>query len=416
MTAKKGPKSAADDLDWFTVSYRSIYLTVGALLLLVVGGYLYLRQEQAPAPPPPPPVSASLTTARFTSIDGSVKVKAVGTFEWVTADRNMVLKRADLVRTGPGAAAEITFFDGTVVHVRPDSLITIEQTTEDPTTKQRRVAWHISSGEVNFQTVRRSVGQGTTEVSTPTVRGTVGSDASASVRVAPSGDSDIRMFRGSSRLQTTSGQKVELTSNEALKVDAAGQAGPKLTLPGVPVLVRPPHQSELAAADPVRAITLLEWKPVPGAVAYHLMLDFSPSFNRPLIDRRGIQDTSQDVRGLDAGKYYWRVAALDKAGNEGAFSDFSRFTLTKSERMPAAAPPPLTIDSLDVRGNIVQIKGRSEPGATVSVNGQRLEVQADGSFNEFITLEGLGKQTLLVRAVGLNGGVTEQRRSITAAF
>ena len=66
----------------------------------------------------------------------------------------MVLRKSDLVRTGPGAAAEITFFDGTVVHVRPDSLITIEETSEDPNTKRRRVAWHISSGEVNFQTRR----------------------------------------------------------------------------------------------------------------------------------------------------------------------------------------------------------------------------------------------------------------------
>ena len=37
--------------------------------------------------------------------------------------------------------AEITFFDGTVVHVRPDSLITIEDTSEDFATKRRRVAW-----------------------------------------------------------------------------------------------------------------------------------------------------------------------------------------------------------------------------------------------------------------------------------
>ena len=50
----------------------------------------------------------------------------------------MVLRKSDLVRTGPGAAAEITFFDGTVVHVRPDSLITIEETSEDPSTKRRR--------------------------------------------------------------------------------------------------------------------------------------------------------------------------------------------------------------------------------------------------------------------------------------
>ena len=79
----------------------------------------------------------------------------MGTFEWVTADPSMVLKQERPRAHRPGRRAEITFFDGTVVHVRPDSLITIEETSEDPSTKRRRVAWHISSGEVNFQTVRR---------------------------------------------------------------------------------------------------------------------------------------------------------------------------------------------------------------------------------------------------------------------
>ena len=48
---------------------------------------------------------------------------------------SMTLSRLDLVRTGSGAAAEIRFFDGDVVHVRPDSLITIEEGSEDPATK-----------------------------------------------------------------------------------------------------------------------------------------------------------------------------------------------------------------------------------------------------------------------------------------
>src|SRR4029453_5555495 len=104
---------------------------VGVVLALAGGGFYIYHIITAPVPPPkveaPMPTG---TTARFTSIEGNVKVKTVGTFEWVTADRNMVLRKSDLVRTGPGAAAEITFFDGTVVHVRPDSLITIEETSE----------------------------------------------------------------------------------------------------------------------------------------------------------------------------------------------------------------------------------------------------------------------------------------------
>jgi hypothetical protein len=410
-------KKSDDDLDWFTISYRTLY-SAAALLVVAAAVFLYLRygrtpQRAAPAPAQP----TSVTTARFTSLEGSVKVKAVGTFEWVSADRKMTLKKSDLVRTGPGSAAEITFFDGTVVHVRPDSLITIEETSEDPSTKQRRVAWHISSGEVNFQTVRHNVPGSATEISTPTIKGRVGENAAANIRVAEGGDSDIRLFRGNVRGETKKGQKVELNANEGLKVDAAGQAGAKVTLPPPPGLLAPQHQAEISYADSARATTLFLWKAVPQAASYRVMLDVTPSFNQPFSDQRNVKDASLEVRGLQEGRYYWRVAAVDKDGNEGAFSDFAGFTVTKAAAAAQkAAPPPLSIDSLDVRTQILQIKGRTEPGATLTVNGQRIDVQSDGSFNEFLTLEKLGKQTILVRAVGINGGVNEQRRSVTASY
>src|SRR5262249_60410244 len=115
---------------------------------------------------------ASSTTGYFPSSEGKVKVKTVGTFGWVNADPTMVLRKSDLVRTGPGGAAEIPFFDGTLVHVRPDSLITIEETSEDPATRKRRVAWHISSGEVQFNAPRPTAAGAEREISTPTLRTT----------------------------------------------------------------------------------------------------------------------------------------------------------------------------------------------------------------------------------------------------
>jgi hypothetical protein len=418
-TPRKPPRVKDDLIDWFTVSYRSIYLSLAAVA--VVGGIAYYHFVWLPGhreAAGPPPVSTPQTTARFTSIEGGVKVKAVGTFEWLNADRNMVLKKSDLVRTAPGAAAEITFFDGTVVHVRPDSLITIEETSEDPSTKRRRVAWHISSGEVNFQTVRRNVPDSATEISTPTARATAGELTEGGVRVAQSGDSDVRVYRGSSEVQTRTGETISLASSEALSVDASGKAGAKLALPGSPTLLAPPHQTEISYPDPTKATTMLIWRQVPSAVTYHVMLDYSAYFNRPLVDRQGLRAGSVELRGLDTGKYYWKVAAVGKDGAEGAFSEFARFTVTRPQGAAAkgGAPPPLAIESLDLRTNILQVKGRTEPGATLTVNGQRVEVRNDGSFNEFITLDKPGRQTILLRATGINGGVREERPTVVVSY
>ena len=418
MASDRRPQRGQDDLvDWFTVSYKSIYLTV--LALVATGGLVYFYYFRPPSAPPPTEAPApTVTTARFTTLEGSVKVKPVGTFEWMPADRSMALKKSDLVRTGPGSAAEITFFDGTVVHVRPDSLITIEETSEDPSTKRRRVAWHISSGEVNFQTVRKNVPDSATEISTPTVRTNAGELTEGGIRVAQSGDSDVRVFRGTSEVQTKAGDKVQLGSSEMLKVDAGGKAGAKVTLPPVPNLLAPQHQAEITYADPARATTLLLWKPVQGATAYHVMLDYSAYFNRPIVDRGGITDSSVELRGLETGKYYWRVAAVDHAGVEGPFSEFARFTVSRPQGVVpgAGAPPMLVMQPLEVRANILQVKGRTEPGATLTVNGQRVDVSSDGSFNEFITLDRAGRQTVLIRSMGLNGGVRELRPTVVVSY
>src|SRR5438876_4729137 len=364
-------KSQDDTIDWFTVSYRSIFIAL--LFIVLVGGgvgyYFWPRAAPGTMPVETPP--ATVTTARFTTLEGNVKVKAVTTFEWVNADRAMVLRRSDLVRTGPGSAAEITFFDGTVVHVRPDSLITIEETSEDPSTKRRKVAWHISSGEVQFNAPRPGAGGSEREISTPTLRTTTREAAAGGVAVQESGESNIKLYSGTAKVETKTGETLQLEANTQVKVDAAGKAAPAHSLPPVPALLAPQHQTEITYQDPARAPTLLVWKPVPGAAGYHVMLDYNAYFNRPLVDRSGITESSVEVRGLDVGKYYWRVAAVDKDGVEGSFSDFARFTVSRPQggARGTGDPPPILIESIEVRQNILQVRGRTEPGATLTVNG-----------------------------------------------
>ena len=110
-----------------------------------------------------------------------------------------------------------------------------------------------------------------------------------------------------------------------------------------------------------------------------------------------------------------RLRNLLLDGVEGSFSALSAFSIARPTARAGVPPPPLTVESLEVRNNILQIKGRSEPGASVTVNGQRVEVQADGSFNEFVTLDKAGAQVVEIRAVGLNGGVMVKRQSVVVA-
>jgi FecR protein len=415
---RKGPRAKDDLIDWFTVSYRTIYVIGGALLLLMVGGgYYYLKRAAPPPTPPPVNTGQSAFGALFNAIEGSVQVRQAGTLEWRNADRSTLLTKSDLVRTGSGGSAEIRFTDGTVFHVRPDSLITIDESSENPVSRKRQVAVTFQSGEANFQTPQKSVPGSATTISTPTVRTTAGDDVAGNIAVAESGDTGIKIFRGTVGTETKSGQRIALVSNEGLRVDATGTAGAKMTLPGVPTLLAPPHQAEIAYVDPARSTTLLAWKAVPGAAAYHFLLDFNVSFTRPVYDRKDWKGASMELTGLEVGTYYWKVAAIDKDGVQGSFSDFARFAVTKPQAGAVQAPPPpLTIETLEARGNILQVKGKTEPGASLTVNGQRIDVAVNGTFNEYITMEPGAKPLVVVRATGINGGVNEQKRPVVFSY
>jgi hypothetical protein len=73
------------------------------------------------------------------------------------------------------------------------------------------------------------------------------------------------------------------------------------------------------------------------------------------------------------------------------------------------------IDAAELKGNILHVRGRTEAGTNLTLNGERLEVQPDGSFSEFVTFDGGASATVVVKATSPRGSVAEQRRRVTVA-
>jgi hypothetical protein len=391
-----------DLLDWFYVRYKHVYLVLGlaAAAVAVWGGYRLAADAEHPRLP-----LAPLGDARFMLVDGIVSVRKAGQPDWMPADRRTVLARYDLVRTGPHGVAEIVFPDQSVVHVRPDSLISLQGSDRDAATG-RQVAWHVSAGEVFMRAGSRPAAA-TSRFSTPAVRGILGQAAEAALRVDAVGASELRQFAGSSRLETSSGV-VEVAPSQAVRVDERGRAGAKVALPPPPDLLEPPHQAKVAGTSPAGKV-LLTWKQVPGAESYRLLIDRSANFNGPFVDKRGLTNTSIAVQGLEHGQYYWRVAGEGAQELEGRFSEYARLTVTAPEDARSVPPPPLALENLELSTDILHVKGTTAPGTSVTVNGRRLGVNQDGSFSEFVQLDRLGSQTVAIRATSLDGGMVTRR-------
>jgi hypothetical protein len=374
-----------------------------ALASIVAYWYFFVRK---PVPKPGQQI------ARLTGVEGKVKVKANAMDAWESARLSDQLHVGDVVQTETRAGAQISFNSGSVVSVRPDSVVYIGGSAESST-----AAWRVQSGRVNF-----SVGDETTEIVTPTVRTTALQNASGNIDVTDTGETGVKIFRGQAEVETTQGQKITLTENQAVQVDAAGKAGAKLDLPPPPTLVAPAAKARLPLVAPPEASARLSWNAVQNGVTYRVAMDYNVTQANLLLsaalDEPGVAGTSHDLKGLSLGRYFWRVSAVNKDGLEGAFSRVSFFAVVEPETppqpapTPGVAPPVLVLQALDeVAPGVVHVGGRTDPGVTLLVNGNAVKVMPDGSFSEYVRRSGPGE--VVIRATGAEGQFTEQARPVS---
>jgi len=344
--------------------------------------------------------------ARLTALLGPVKRRLVAQETWAQARLADRLHVGDVVQTDAAGAAEISFDSGNVVRVRPDSVVHIGGTAESSS-----AAWRVQTGHINF-----AVGEQATEIVTPTARTTAESNSFGDIDVNEAGATGVKVFGGRASVRTTQAQKITLLANEAVQVDAAGKAGAKLALPPPPTLVAPAPRTRI----PKDAVARLSWTPSPGGASYRLAIDYNVTQANLLLsaalDAPGIVDTAHELSGLETGRYFWRVAAVNAAGLEGAFSRTSLFAVVEPEPKPVAtaapaAAPRLSLDAVEaVAPGVLLVTGRADPKAAVTLNGASVRVMADGSFSEY--LQPGAAREIVVRATIAGGASSEQSRPL----
>ena len=164
------------EVEWTTITYRTVALYVVLIILLVVGvsyvispGFMSrtaLRMlEAVAANPTVSQVDTTRKEAHFVNLDGTVRVKKAASSQWIRADFNTNLERGDFVQTGTDGVARLIFADGTNYTLKPDALIVVEESREDPVTRATKVAVQVTSGAVDLATGRFETRGSTSQVS-----------------------------------------------------------------------------------------------------------------------------------------------------------------------------------------------------------------------------------------------------------
>lgn len=401
---------------WTTVTYRSLLFVVLALLLAGISITILLRPgilEQ---------VMAKLTSkgnddasaveeaaqARFINLDGTVRVKGRDSSQWVNADYRIPLEEGDIIQTGPQGIARITFIDGTTYVVKPNTLIVIEENIalKDRTT---RVAVQVTSGAVDLSTGSWEPGSSSV-IRFSDAEARMGQNTRAAVTSNPKTQvNEITVAEGSALINRRS-QSIQVGPYERASFRTPDDSLTKEQVLAPPTLLRPRNLEPIISANPRQEVVRFTWSRVAQANRYRLRLSTSPLLTSTVLDRT-VQSSSFRARGLQPGDYYWTVTAFDEKGQESQQSPQYRFSLFEQ---PASEELLLVIDNVVQHGRHIEIIGRTEAGAMVTINAEPVaNVRPDGSFRHFIgPLASAGAHSITIVAQNRRGEVVTRKKTV----
>ena len=230
-------------------------------------------------------------------------------------------------------------------------------------------------------------------------------------------DADTKKTRaevqsGSAEVET-GGKTLTLQPLERMEVNR-DQVVNRRRIPPSPTLLEPTDQRVFQMADAQAPVTTLRWARVDGAVRYRLQIARTALLGDLLLDKSDIRATSVQIPGLQEGNYYWRVSAIDGQEVESAFSETRKFKLAGAheQRNDDRVPPALEVMDFLPSGHLVIINGRTEPGATLSVGGQKVDVYDDGAFTAVVRMKKEGLNEIEIVAQDPAGNETRLKRSV----
>ena len=406
-------------LDWTTVSYRSVLLAVlGVLVAAAIASYFIFPDEVKPlferagnavdnwvgkkvgddsAPQPPS------TQAHFTNIDGTVRVQRASDGKWVKADYSLPLEQGDRVQTGPEGIAKLAFADGSSYIIQQDSLVTIEESTTTAA-QQNKVGMRVNTGDIVLNTGEVP---STHQVEIDQTSTTLGKDSAllASNR-GPAPAVEITKGKGEMKI---GGETVPIAPYEKVSFNPEDQSFTKKKEVEPPVLMAPANMMPVIVPSNARNVELA-WAPVEGVSTYRVRLSRNAYFTS-LEKQVQVNGTSVKLLGLEEGKYYWAVQSQDAQGHFSIDSDKSEFTVV--DKGTEGISLALEINQLIQHQHVIEIKGNTQTGARVMVNGQQVPVIApDGSFTYFTPPLPSGENVITVTAQNEKGGVNTKTEKV----
>jgi hypothetical protein len=388
-------------VEWATISLRSIKIFILIFVLAVSFLVYWFWLREKPSTQTTEPTSVEESAARFVDYEGKVEVKPKDEFVWKNATFKMELREGDRIRTAPDSLAKIVFDDGTEITVQSDSIVVISKSVASKQTDQNPLmVIEIGESDVNAEKSASAPSVSTERITrfelAPGSKGSVIADMQT-------GEHSGTVDKGVGVLTDREGRKTSLTDLEQVKIDK-NNLTTRIKLPYTPPLLSPPTGQVFDFLSDQGLTIELKWRDVSNAAKYHVQISETPLFGKLSAENAGLTKSFISIKIPKTSKkqYFWRVRSIDKKNNRSPWSESNQFVVqspnTSTVKSLDKTPPVLQISYMHPFLPFVQVEGKTEQDAFLTLNGQIIDVKEDGSFVFTYTLQQSGWNDLVFLA------------------
>jgi hypothetical protein len=346
---------------------------------------------------------------QFFSLEGRVELQRAGQTGWQSAHQELPVFNGDFVRTGRDGNAEIMFADGSLYRIAPNSLLEIHHEMSDASPGRVKMV----VGRINVYTSGAP-----STVTTDSVETEIDRDSRVAVNVgADDKKTTVSAFQGTARVRSNdSGQQVVLTNREAIAATARGVISEKEKIPQPPYPTVPQNNAGFEVGD--KPVIELGWRGRPKSGFVHLQVSRTKSFDAAQleVDAPGLAKDRARLRLHAPGTYFWRVASMSSAAvTQSEWSAVRRFRVFSSSSehlIKDTTPPVLSVETPQQLGHMFIVEGVTEQSATITINGERVELDPDGRFRKTVEIYKEGWNDIIIVAVDPSGNPTEHRETV----
>lgn len=366
-------------IDWWNIKRSTIYSAVFTIVFLsaLIGGIWYAWKKDwflAATEATNIPQDAG----KLTSFEGDVRIIRATTRETILVTKTTYVLAGDTIQTQGDGRATVQMIDGSTLAIRPNSTVVIRDSSSLFGGKNVRVA--LDDGQINVKTEDQPADtKNVVEVMESENRLLPQTDASFNTNPTTNGG-EIRISRGGVETNV-GGQTTVIKENEFASVNN-GKLGTKERIIGAPKPVSPDNSAQLLDTSGRGAAAVFRWQnseTVTGA-NYALQISKSPYFaaDAILLEKQSLANSNYTLNDVPPGTYYWRARVTSGSGQTSDWGEPWKFSVVKRGGSQTIAAAEWKVEP--VGGTIYRIAGKTQPGATVRIQGRETFAQSDGSF------------------------------------